>query len=82
MGSWLSSTKGTVVAIFRSLFEMAKQAQTVKNEEKARMRKKRSALKSQNKPFAQRERKKVNRESLFQGLTGFHFGPCVTNSTD
>lgn len=33
-GSWLSSTKGTAVAIFRSLFEMAKQAQTLKYEEK------------------------------------------------
>ncbi len=68
--------KGNRGGHFRSLFEMAKQAQTVKNEEKAEWEKKRSALKSQNKHFAQRERKKVNRESLFQGLTGFHFGPC------
>lgn len=75
-GSWLSSTKGTVVAIFRSLFETAKQAQTVKYEEKP------NVVKSQNKPFAQRERRKVNRKSLFQGLMGFHFGPCVTNSRD
>lgn len=79
-GSWLTSTKGTAVAIFRSLFETAKQ--TVKNEERPKEKKKRSVLKSQNKPFAQREREKVNRESLFQGLMGFHFGPCVTNGTD
>lgn len=42
-GSWLASTKGTAVAIFRSLFETAKQAQTVKNEEKPKEIKKRGA---------------------------------------